>query len=252
MQILKGGSRNTYNKNIRPLVSLVIVTYNADGNLPQCLDSIFNQSRQDFELIIIDGESTDNTINLLKQFDNYIDYWQSEPDSGIYDAMNKALKFVKGNWVLFLGSDDKLLEGFSEMLSILNNHNTIYYGDCITEKELYGGSFSAYQISKRNLCQQCIFYPSQVFKKYIFNLQYPVFSDYLLNIQCWGDSGFRKKHVPLAIAFYNLEGYSSFGKDDAFKKDKSLFIRKYLGLWVYLRYQIRKLKSVSKGEKDFF
>lgn len=252
MQIIKGGSRNTYDKGIQPLVSIVIVTYNAEVHLRECLNSILNQMNLDFELLIFDGKSTDSTLSIINEYDNSINYWQSEPDKGIYDAMNKAIRFCKGKWMLFLGADDRLLHGFSEMLNQLIDARTIYYGDCMTSVELYGGKFSAYKVSKRNICQQGIFYTAEVFKKYTFNVKYAVFADYLLNIQCWGDPDFKKKYIPLKIAAYNLNGYSSFASDDAFKKDKALFVKKYLGIWIYLRYTFRKAKSLRKGDKDFF
>src|SRR6476661_4261693 len=83
-----------------PLVSIVIVTYNAAGHLQPCLDSIKAQSFKNIDLLILDGASKDNTVEIIKSNERLITYWQSEPDKGIYDAMNTAVKFAKGKWIL--------------------------------------------------------------------------------------------------------------------------------------------------------
>jgi glycosyltransferase involved in cell wall biosynthesis len=92
----------------KPLISLIIATYNSGGFLTYCLDSIESQSFKGFELIIIDGNSTDQTVDILKKYDKSINYWISEKDSGIYDAWNKGIAQAKGTWITFLGSDDAL------------------------------------------------------------------------------------------------------------------------------------------------
>src|ERR1700712_2264997 len=98
-----GGSRNNFHAidEKQPFVSIIIVTYNAENFIVKCLQSIAVQRFQNFELLIFDGESTDNTINKIKEYDSIVTYWQSEPDNGIYDAMNKSLSFAKGNWLYF-------------------------------------------------------------------------------------------------------------------------------------------------------
>lgn len=92
-----------------PLISIIVAVFNVEKTLQQCIDSIVNQTYQNKELIIIDGGSTDGTVNLLKANLGKITYWISEPDSGIYDAWNKGLKHTAGDWVAFLGADDVYL-----------------------------------------------------------------------------------------------------------------------------------------------
>lgn len=254
-QITKGGSRDIFlppDKNL-PLVSIIIATMNAGNYIDGCLKSIISQEFRNVQLLIFDGQSNDNTVNILKQYDQYISYWQSEPDQGIYDAMNKAVTFSKGDWVLFLGSDDRLLDGFSHMCKNLQNKNTLYYGDCeVDQTTKLGGEFSSYKLAKMNICHQALFYPAGVFKKYLYPLQYRVFGDYLLNMQCWGDRSIIKKYVPRCIAIYDMNGFSSNTEDDLFKKDKPLLIKKYLGQLTYLRYLIRKWKESKKPGSKFF
>lgn len=92
----------------RPLISIVTATYNSADLLQRCIDSVANQTFDAVEHIIIDGASTDGTIDIIKANQDKLAYWVSEPDTGIYNAWNKAVPHIKGEWVLFLGSDDRL------------------------------------------------------------------------------------------------------------------------------------------------
>ena len=96
----------------KPLISLVTVCYNAENLLAETLQSAINQTYNNIELVIVDGNSMDNTLNVVKRFENHIGTLISEPDNGIYDAMNKGIKAAKGDWVYFLNAGD----------SLINNH----------------------------------------------------------------------------------------------------------------------------------
>ncbi|MCX9014427.1 MAG: glycosyltransferase family 2 protein [Candidatus Methanoperedens sp.] len=91
-----------------PLISVIVAVYNGAKTLQRCIDSVSAQTYPNKELIIIDGGSTDGTIEIISSSQDKITYWQSEPDNGIYNAWNKALGKSKGDWILFLGSDDYL------------------------------------------------------------------------------------------------------------------------------------------------
>lgn len=93
-------------KDTRITFSIIIAVYNGKPTLQKCLDSIINQDFFDFEIIIIDGNSNDGTIEIIKQNAEYIDHWVSEPDSGIYNAWNKGITKARGEWICFLGADD--------------------------------------------------------------------------------------------------------------------------------------------------
>lgn len=90
------------------LITIVIATYNAEAYLQTCLNSIIPQLNNDIELVIIDGESKDGTVEIIKNFKQYIKYWISEPDKGIYDAWNKGIKISNSKWIMFIGADDEL------------------------------------------------------------------------------------------------------------------------------------------------
>lgn len=86
--------------------SIITVNYNNKEGLRKTIESVINQTFRDYEFIVIDGSSTDGSIEVLKEFDNYINYWISEPDSGIYQAMNKGIVKATGKYLNFMNSGD--------------------------------------------------------------------------------------------------------------------------------------------------
>ncbi|WP_374166313.1 glycosyltransferase family 2 protein [Arcticibacter sp. MXS-1] len=230
-----------------PLITIITVTYNAGDYLEQCIQNVQSLKYPWLEHVIIDGNSSDNTREILKQKSDQITFWKSEPDRGAYDAMNKAVKHAKGDWILFLGADDTLLQGFDEMAYNLRDKNTIYYGNHYWGDELNGLEFDSYQLTKENVCHQSIFYPSSVFRKYQYNERYKLRADHVLNMQVWGDRSFGKKYFPLTIARYAPGGLSAQSRDFAYYADKPKLILKHLGLICYFRYKFRCYRNKRKG-----
>lgn len=91
---------------LAPLVTIIIAVFNGEKHLQQCIDSVSNQTYVNKQLIVIDGGSTDKTIEIIKHNKSVIDYYVSEKDRGIYHAWNKGLDKARGEWICFLGSDD--------------------------------------------------------------------------------------------------------------------------------------------------
>mgnify|MGYP006116474181 FL=1 len=114
-----GGKRFLKKKIVKefPLISIITIVYNNAAHIQKTLNSIFNQKYKNFELIVIDGGSVDNTLNIIKQNNNKIDFWISEKDKGIYDAFNKGMTFCRGDYIGFVNSDDILLPNALKILS---------------------------------------------------------------------------------------------------------------------------------------
>lgn len=120
-----------------PLISIVVAVFNGGDTLQRCIDSVANQTYPHKELIIMDAASKDATVSILKKNTSQIAYWESEVDRGIAHAWNKALEQTKGDWILFLGADDRLQDSrvLSDMADVLSNNsiNDLVYGQIIFE-----------------------------------------------------------------------------------------------------------------------
>jgi glycosyltransferase involved in cell wall biosynthesis len=110
----------TDQNNPTPVLSIITVVYNAKELLEKTIHSVVNQTFKNFEYIIIDGKSTDGTVDVIKKNEANISYWISEPDKGIYDAMNKALRVAKGDYVWFMNAGD-LLESTHTLESLFSS-----------------------------------------------------------------------------------------------------------------------------------
>jgi cellulose synthase/poly-beta-1,6-N-acetylglucosamine synthase-like glycosyltransferase len=224
-------------------ISVIIVTYNAAETLQTCLNSIYKQKYPAIEIIVIDGKSTDGTIEILQKNADKIAYWKSEKDNGIYDAMNKALKHTKGEWVYFLGADDELFDDFSVMANELKDPNTIYYGNVLSNGEKFSGFVPDYLFAKYGIYHQAIIYPAIVFKKYSYDTKYIVRADHVLNLKCAGDKKLRFMFKDYTIAQYNHLGMSSNSIDEPFEKDQAGIVFRNFSLKVGLRIMFWKFKE---------
>lgn len=103
-------------------ISIIIATYNAGKTLHKCIDSIIPQLNEECELIVIDGESKDETISIIHSYEDKIAYTLSEADNGVYDAWNKGIDKAKGEWIMFIGADDCLFfNALNNYLSVIRN-----------------------------------------------------------------------------------------------------------------------------------
>src|SRR4051812_26350361 len=188
-----------------PLLSIVTVVLNGAQTLERTLRSVFDQEFEDLEYVIIDGGSIDGSVDIIRKYESRIGYWRSEPDKGLYDAMNKAVRAARGRWILFLGADDELVARLADIAPLLTDPQTVYYGDAYMPRRqvFYDGPFNAYKIMFKNICQQAIFYPRSVFAKYSFETRYRLWADHALNIALYGDSRFRFAYVDRQISLYN-------------------------------------------------
>ena len=124
----EGGLRKTgiFKKNIssdKPLITVITATLNSELHLEECIQSLHNQGYKNFEHIIIDGGSTDKTLQIIKKYNSKIDYWCSVKDKGIYDAFNKGMQLANGDYLGFLNSDDKYTNNaFDLLLNYINSY----------------------------------------------------------------------------------------------------------------------------------
>jgi glycosyltransferase involved in cell wall biosynthesis len=212
----------------RPYFSIILPTYNAGLTIQASVKSILSQSFKDFELLIIDGLSTDNTLALapaVASDDTRLKCF-SEADEGIYDAMNKGIDRAKGKWIYFIGADDSLLN--SDVLQNVadyitaNNQGMVFYGNVLIsgdtnwayDGQIYDGSFTLNKLIQRNICHQAIFYNLDFIRNGIgfFNKKYVICADWDFNLRCWSKSSFI--FMGLIIAQFNAGGESTLTFED--------------------------------------
>ena len=206
-------------------LSIIIPTYNSADTLSKTLESIIEQNFLDIECWLIDGSSTDNTLNIIKEFNTKYKFikYISEPDKGIYDSMNKGIALAKGDYLYFMGSDDTFqnsntLNDFM-LLDFIGNADFIY-GDVVFKhsKIRYGEEKNYLKLIKNleNICHQSIFYSKNLFSKIgNYDLRFPLYADFNFNIKCFKDVSISKEYVNKVICIYNEKGasYSARYKD---------------------------------------
>ncbi len=119
-------TKSIIKKNLysRPLISIIIATHNSEKYLEQCLNSIFKQSYKNYEIIVIDNKSSDKTLKIIKKYEKFIDIWISEPDEGIFHAMNKGIEISKGKIISILNSDDYYTQNALKIIVKYFNYNS--------------------------------------------------------------------------------------------------------------------------------
>ncbi|WP_108063737.1 glycosyltransferase family 2 protein [Poseidonibacter lekithochrous] len=138
----KGYFKKSYNK--KPLISIVTVVFNGEKYLEETILSVINQSYNNIEYIIIDGGSSDKTLNIIKKYEDKIDYWLSESDNGIYDAMNKGITCATGDWIALLNADDYYCSNdtINDVQKKLQYKDTLYYFSMIQKYDKYDEKYS--------------------------------------------------------------------------------------------------------------
>jgi glycosyltransferase involved in cell wall biosynthesis len=203
-----------------PFFTIIIATFNAGRTISRAVESVLDQQWTDLEIVIQDGGSVDNTLDIvweISKADPRLRYF-SEPDKGVYDALNKGIGHAKGEWLYFLGADDYLQENTvlsAVQEAIMVRSAEIVYGNVWYEayNRLYDGKFSISKLLTRNICHQGIFYKADIFKKLgSFNLSYKTEADYDFNLRCWL-IGVKTKFIPVNIAFYSAGGKSHAERD---------------------------------------
>ncbi len=172
-------------------LSIITINYNNYRGLQKTLNSIIDQTNQDFEWIVIDGGSTDGSKELLEMNADYISYWVSEPDKGIYHAMNKGIDVAKGDFLQFLNSGDSLAdENIIEKFLKRNNTEDVIYGNAIfvDENDSEVRRFHAPNFVRlsffysHSLNHQATFFSKRCFLSYRYNENNKVASDLELSM----------------------------------------------------------------------
>jgi hypothetical protein len=190
----------------QPLISVITVVFNGEKNLEQTIQSVINQNHNNFEYIIIDGGSTDKTIEIIQKYEDRIDYWKSEKDMGIYDGMNKGIDLADGQWLNFMNCGDCFYNHHSLSSVPLNSDVDFYYSDTILYNSNGIAELRVCSQEKKDVIHQSIVYNKNLHStyKYLVHERLTI-SDYFF-FRRNDNKNWVKLDLPLAI--YNTEGIS--------------------------------------------
>lgn len=201
-----------------PLITIITVCYNAVQTLEQTILNVINQDCKDYEYIIVDGGSSDGTLEIIKKYSHKLTHWVSEPDKGIYDAMNKGAAISRGKWLCFMNSGDTFyntntLQNLFSKSNIFDENYDVIYGNT---NKVYGSYSKIIKpgeieqiVSHLPFCHQSSFVLTEVFKKYNFNLQYKIVADDHLFYNLYKD-GRKFCYIDQVISNYEaMDGVSS-------------------------------------------
>lgn len=239
-----------------PLISIITVSYNAVASIEETIQSVINQTYYNIEYIIIDGGSTDGTVDIIEKYSDKIAYWVSEPDKGIYDAMNKGIVKASGEWINFMNSGDLFADShvLDKIFALQKNDGaSIIYGNSILKYDW--GKYLSVVGDLEELYKGMIFIHQSTFirRKDIinekYNLKYKLCADYnyflnsLLIKRIF-------KYVPIPISIYEAE-YGLSSKNKIILLEETFNIRKSLlhesnSVSMYLRVFKIKILQVFK------
>ncbi len=204
---------------MNPLISVITICYNENDGIKRTCDSVINQTYKNFEWIVIDGGSTDGTLDILEKYKDNMKYFISEKDNGIYNAMNKGIKKSKGNYLLFLNGgdflkDNNILYNVSNFILDDKKESNIYYGDV----EYNNGEIVTFKKTKLNknffinktISHQASFIKSNLFDKYgYYNENYKIVSDFDFWIKTIVLNNVKTKYIPIIVSVFDLHGVST-------------------------------------------
>jgi glycosyltransferase involved in cell wall biosynthesis len=202
-----------------PLISIITVVYNGSKTLEQTIQSVINQSYQNIEYIIIDGGSTDGTIDIIKKYEKNIVHWSSEPDKGLYDAMNKGIALAKGELIGMINSDDWYeLEAVKIIVDafIENPDKRIFHGDRYDidnegNKRNYRFNKSKFKFLYFSMTYNhpSMFIHRDIYKVFKYNIEFKSIADYEFVLKVFLKNSYFFCYVPATYVNYRLDGISA-------------------------------------------
>ncbi len=209
-----------------PLVSVIIVCRNPGPALRTALGSVWQQQDTGHEVVVVDGASTDGTREWLAEQSGRLGAWVSEPDGGVYDAMNKALRLARGDWVLFLGADDRLADARVLSDASPNLHPSeagVVVGEATYDDGRVYPPGGAHTAVRRNFVHhQAAFYRRALFTTHGgFDPKLPTRADYELNLRLL-QAGVRFQTMPRRIAICGSGGLSDNGRWSGYREEISV------------------------------
>lgn len=240
----------------QPLLSLITVTFNGEKLVEPTMKMVSEQTFTDYEIIVIDGGSKDNTIEAFKTYRDKIGYIISEPDNGIYDAMNKGIAAAKGKWIYFMNLGDEfcsntVLSDIFEKQDVSQYDmvygNALTVGDPTSINKVIGkeAKLSDYYFGIP-LCHQAIFAKKTTFNTVgDFDLKFKSMGDIEWQVRVFKNQQLKTLYLPINIAYYEVVGYSYINRMQGIREAVMAGIKNFnplISLLLILRYPLMVIK----------
>lgn len=241
-------------------ISIVTVTYNCESEIEKTIKSVVEQTYGDIEYLIIDGGSTDRTLFIIDKYKKYISKCISEPDKGIFDAMNKAIDLATGQWIIFMNAGDTFVDAAIVEQGFLdrryNDNVGVIFGDAYFIKQNAKRLFQSQpfflkksKYREMGICHQAIFCRMDLAKIIKFDLKYKYAADYNMMMQIY-KKGYTFYNLQFPIANYDLSGVSTNNSVSQFKEVASICDVSPHSILYFINYSFvlkRKLKKKIKN-----
>ena len=236
-----------------PKISIITVCFNAEKTIRRTIESVVNQSYKNIEYIMVDGQSEDDTVSIIKGFENHISKLVSEKDKGIYDAMNKGIDLATGTYLLFLNADDYLISetAVENIVNQINQHadKEIYYGNLVVYDHTSGRGkiWQPDEVSGKLLFNSTLPHPATLYRRSVFeklgkfDATYKIAADYEFYVRAYAKSAKFQK-INMLIAVFSANGVSCSEKyKELTKVERSRTITTHFSSFkqLYLRFRVR-------------
>lgn len=236
-------------------ITIITVCFNASTVIEPTIRSVIAQTYNNIEYIIIDGGSTDDTLEIIKKYQNNITRWVSENDNGIYDGMNKGINMSTGDWIIFMNAGDRFLnKNVLRSVFVSETYNDdigIIYGDSYKTNGIYA-KFEKVMVPfwqnksylhGNGICHQASFVSTKIAHRYPFDLRYKHAADMKM-FQDIYNSGYKFKYVDIPICLFDVT--DSFGKRNPWSgvKDQAKILNRF-GTFMYYMCCLKELVFVK-------
>jgi len=225
---------------VKPKLSVITVVRNGASVIGPCIDSVLSQELNDLEYIIIDGGSTDGTIDIVRGYGDAISTFISEPDNGLYDAMNKGVSLAQGEIIHFLNADDRYFSSdtLAKLMPKLDRdavcHAQMVYIEASGEQRILGERFSRKrELRASRMPQPVMFVPVHMYRKVgLFDTQYRIAADYEMVLRL--TQRFPTRYIENPVTVMYAGGLSYQRPDLAFAESMRIarrYGRSLIGVW---------------------
>lgn len=217
------------------ILSIITINYNNIVGFKKTISSVLQQSYKEYEWIVIDGGSNDGCAELIETYKLNFSFWCSEPDKGIYNAINKGLSHASGEYVQFLNSGDYLYNEttLEKAFAQIDGKYDIYYGDMVQVNNggkinpiTYPNELGFFFFPYNNICHQATFYRRSLFDNNPYDESFSIVSDWAMNLKLLFE-GRTFKHIDQFIVYYDNQGRSS-AADNKHHIDRTTAFEKYV------------------------